>query len=142
MLLRRNVAGPYGGPRRVARVNTYNVNASQSRHNVGCQVGRKLRRVIRKWQLVHRRFGMNEIVLVMLSEIRRDLKLRGYILEEQTPLNNNLIHLVNNDILKAELVLAMKDEKMTLCHLTEHKWARLKGALVQHGFRLVKTRRA
>ena len=78
MKLRATVAGAHAADR--AASSTARAQAMKaSRHDVGCQVGRRLAHVITEWRHNHRRCGLNEIVLVLLFAFKKDLKLRGHL---------------------------------------------------------------
>ena len=112
-----------------------------SRHDVGRQVGRRLARVITEWRCNHRRCGLNEIVLVLLFAFKKDLKLRGFLVNAVN-VPNHIQQLVNNPVLKAELSMAMKNNNLTVWHLTECKVHAIKSTLRRNGHAVAKSSRA
>ena len=72
MKLRATVTGAHAADR-AASSTACNQVVKASCHNVGRQVGRRLARVITEWRYNHRRYGLNEIVLVLLFAFKKDL---------------------------------------------------------------------
>ena len=112
--------------------------ARASRHDVGRQVGRRLNNAIGEWRLSHPCCGLTEIVLVLLLAFKKDLKLRGYLVEAVT-VPNHLQQLVNDPILKAELSMAMKSHSLSIWDLTQCKLHAVKSSLRRSGYSVVKS---
>ena len=131
MKLRATVAGACSA-RRAAAEQVRSQAARAWRHDVGRQVGRRLGNVIGEWRSNHPRYGLTEIVLVLLLAFEKDLKLRG-CLAEAVNVPNHIQQLVNDPIKRAELSMAMKNHGLSIWDLTQHKLHSVKSALRRSG---------
>ena len=137
MKLRATVTGTYSA-RRAAAEQVRSQAARASRHNVGRQVGRRLNNVIGEWRLSHPRYGLTEIVLALLLAFKKDLKLRGYLVETVN-VPNHMQQLINDPIQRAELSMAMKNSGLSIWDLTQCKLHSIKSALRRSGYSVAKS---